>query len=161
MEKEYWRDIPGYEGKYQICIEGEECRCRSLNYNRTGKVKMLSNNPGKRDGRITWNLCKNGKQKAFPAAKWIAFTFPELVENEYFEGAEIDHKDTNRLNNHPSNLRWVTHQENCNNPLTLKHNAECRSGEKCWFYGQRHTEETKKKMSLARKKYWLEKKLFV
>lgn len=30
----------------------------------------------------------------------------------YFEGAWIDHKDDNPLNNHPENLQWVSPKEN-------------------------------------------------
>lgn len=30
----------------------------------------------------------------------------------------VDHIDGNRTNNNPTNLRWVTHKENCNNPNT-------------------------------------------
>ena len=44
------------------------------------------------------------------------------------EGYEIDHIDTNRTNNHVSNLRIVTRKENANNPLTIlnlkKHSDE-------------------------------------
>ena len=32
----------------------------------------------------------------------------------------VDHIDTNRRNNRPENLRWVTALENCNNPNTHK-----------------------------------------
>ena len=31
---------------------------------------------------------------------------------------DVDHIDGNRTNNNPTNLRWVTHKENCNNPNT-------------------------------------------
>ena len=34
---------------------------------------------------------------------------------------EIDHIDTNKLNNRVDNLRWVTRKENLNNEITLKH----------------------------------------
>lgn len=34
---------------------------------------------------------------------------------------EVDHKDTNGLNNNVSNLQWVTHTENLNNPETQNH----------------------------------------
>ena len=34
---------------------------------------------------------------------------------------EIDHIDTNGLNNHVENLRWVTHQNNINNEITVDH----------------------------------------
>ena len=34
---------------------------------------------------------------------------------------EIDHIDTNKINNRVDNLRWVTRKENLNNEITLKH----------------------------------------
>ena len=141
---ENWRDVPGFEGKYQISISTKEGRCRNLNYRGTGKVRKLSNKPNKRFGRIFWGFWKDGKTICRQAARWIALTFPELVQNKYFEGAEIDHIDTNRLNNHPSNLRWVTSKENNNNPLTLKHFSEAAKG-------RIFSEETRKKLSEVKK----------
>lgn len=114
--EENWRDVPGYEGFYQISIDTKEGKCRRLH--KRGTSKELCNTPGKRDNRILWHLCKDGKSICYQAAKWIALTYPELVENEYFEGAQIDHKDTDRLNNHPTNLHWVSSTENNDNPLT-------------------------------------------
>lgn len=58
---EEWRDVPGFEGLYQIDISTKEGKCRSLNYEHTGKPNELSNKPGKRDNRIIWGLSKNGK----------------------------------------------------------------------------------------------------
>jgi hypothetical protein len=75
---EEWRDVPGFEGLYQIGISTKEGRCRSLNYEHTGKPKDLSNKPGKRDNRIIWGLSKNGKCITRQAAYWIAITYPEL-----------------------------------------------------------------------------------
>ena len=109
-QREEWREIPGYN--YAIDISTKEGRCKNL---KTGRI--LSNRPNKGNGRIIWCLA----YKKWQAARWIALAYPELVENEYFEGAEIDHKDTDSLNNHPSNLRWVTHKGNMNNPLTRQH----------------------------------------
>ena len=48
LSREEWRDIPGFEGLYQISIDTKEGRCRSLNFNRSGKVKELSNKPSKK-----------------------------------------------------------------------------------------------------------------
>lgn len=114
--KETWRDVPGYEGLYQISIDTKEGRCRSLKYKRGKQSRILKNVTNK--GYIFWTLCTEDKPVSMQAARWIALTFPELVENEYFEGAAIDHKDTDRLNNQPNNLRWVTTKGNQNNPLT-------------------------------------------
>lgn len=121
-----WRDIPGKENEYQISIETKEGKCRSLNFrNVKGKIKELSNSHNK-TRYINWNISGVVKQ----AAVWIAITYPELVQNEYFEGAEIDHIDTDPLNNHPSNLRWVTHKQNENNPLTRQHISDSNIGRK-------------------------------
>lgn len=124
--EENWRDVPGYEGLYQISIDTPEGRCRRIH--KRGTFKLLCNTPCKRDNRIFWHLSKNGKYIHWQAARWIALTYPELIENKYFEGAEIDHKDTERLNNQPSNLRWVTRKGNLNNPLTRKHSSEIHTG---------------------------------
>lgn len=115
---EQWKDVPGYEGLYQISIDTKEGRCRSL------KNNMILNNKPNRLNRIFWGLYKNGKRTYYQAARWIALTYPELIENEYFEGAQIDHIDTDRMNNQPSNLRWTTRSENMFNPLTRKHNSK-------------------------------------
>lgn len=149
---EEWRDVPGSNGRYQIDISTKEGKCRSLNYKNYGKTCILSgsHNKGrskKEDERIYWCLTIAGKSKCMQAARWIALTYPELVQNEYFEGAEIDHIDTDVLNNHPSNLRWVTDSEQANNPLTRKHISESKSGEKSPWYGKHHKQETKQKMS--------------
>jgi len=115
---EIWRNIPGSGGKYQVSIETKEGKCRNTNYRNTGKARIFKSAPNKKDGRIRWTLHINGLQVCQQAAVWIALAFPELVQNEYFEGAQIDHIDADPLNNHPSNLRWVTPKENMSNPLT-------------------------------------------
>jgi len=125
---EEWRDVPGFEGKYQISISTKEGKCRSLNFNNSGSIKELSNTPDKRDNRIKWHLYCNGVSTAYQAARWIAITYPELVQNAWFPGAEIDHIDTDTLNNHPSNLRWVDKSGNQNNELTRKHLSDSGRG---------------------------------
>lgn len=39
---------------------------------------------------------------------------------------QVDHIDTNKHNNHYTNLRWCTQKMNSNNPLTRKHNSEAQ-----------------------------------
>jgi hypothetical protein len=54
----------------------------------------------------------------------VAETFMPNPNNK----PEVDHIDTNKLNNRICNLRWVTKSENQNNPLTLKHKSEAIKG---------------------------------
>lgn len=137
---ENWRDVPGYEGKYQVSISTKEGKCRSLHFMGTGKITELKNNPNNKDRRIYWNLSKNGKATRQQAAVWIALTYPELVQNAWFPGACIDHIDGDRLNNHPSNLRWATYYENTHNPVSSKRRSDA-------FRKRRLSEETKRKIS--------------
>ena len=55
----------------------------------------------------------------------------------------VDHIDTNKLNNHVDNLRWVTYKENQNNYLTKKHISETMTG-------ITRPEKTRKKMSKSK-----------
>lgn len=137
MEK--WRKVPGFQN-YEISIDTPEGRCRNTNWQ--GKIRELKNKEG--NNYIIWELHNKSEEKVQQAARWIALTYPELVQNEYFEGAEIDHIDGNRRNNHPSNLRWCTHTGNLENPITKKRMRE--AGKTKIF-----TEEHRKNMSKSRK----------
>ena len=50
----------------------------------------------------------------------MALAFPEIC-GVLFEGCDVDHIDTNRLNNNAYNLRVVDRKGNMNNPKTLQH----------------------------------------
>ena len=60
----------------------------------------------------------------------------------------VDHKDTNRMNNHVNNLQWVTPSENNLNPITRQRHIGVIKGNK-FFYGKTHSDESKQKMSNA------------
>lgn len=135
--EENWRKVPapGFEN-YEISIDTPEGRCRNTNWR--GRIRELTNN---KNGRyVFWCLNKTTEQ----AARWIALTYPELIENEYFEGAEIDHKDTDTFNNQPSNLRWVDRKGQFANQLTKKHMSESAKD-------KIFTEEHRENMSKSRK----------
>lgn len=127
--EEKWREVPGSNGRYWITLDTKQGRCVSINYKGSNKVKELTNKPDKK-GRLYWGLLIDGKKINYQAGRWIALTYPELIQNEYFEGAEIDHINTNPLDNRPENLRWVTRRDNINNPNTLQHLSETRKGRK-------------------------------
>lgn len=132
------REVPGSNGYYKIDISTKEGKCWS-----EFSKRYLSSGPDKK-GYIYWGLTINGKRITHQAARWIAITFPELVQNEWFEGAEIDHIDTDSLNNHPSNLRWTDRSGQMNNPLTKAHNSAAHKGKHL-------SEETRRKISESNK----------
>lgn len=123
MEEEIWRKIPGWS-EYEISIASKEGKCRRV-FKTTTKEKSNTRTKG---GYIVWQLSKEGKLLTRQAACWIAITYPELVQNEYFDGAEIDHIDTDINNNYPTNLRWVSSSGNQRNPLTLVHMSAAQKG---------------------------------
>ena len=102
--KEIWKDIKGYEGKYQISNKGN---IRSLNYRRTGKTKILQ--PGKdKDGYLLIGLRKDGKKKTYKIHRLVAEAFLENPNKK----PQINHIDGNKQNNHISNHEWTTNKEN-------------------------------------------------
>jgi len=56
-------------------------------------------------------LCVDGKPKHFSVSRLVAQHYIPNPENK----PEVDHINRERDNNHVSNLRWATRQENCDN----------------------------------------------
>ena len=64
----------------------------------------------------------------------------ETFVGEIQNGYEIDHINTIRDDNRIENLRSVTHKENNNNPLTLKHRSETMKGKVISDFGRKFKE---------------------
>ena len=112
MAHEEWKDIPGYEGLYQV--------------SNTGFVKSLgngkSNNPTKKIEKILKfglsttgyyyvNLCKDGKVKNKKVHLIVAETFLNHISDGKYK-IIIDHIDNNPLNNNLNNLQCISQREN-------------------------------------------------
>lgn len=106
---EEWRDIPGYEGFYQVSNLG---RIKSLvgwnGHKYISREKILA--PTKTStGYWKVDLSKGKARKSLKLHRAIAMAFIPNPENY----PVINHLDGNRLNNEISNLEWCTVKRNC------------------------------------------------
>ena len=144
LPNEEWRDIFNYEGIYQVSNFG---RVKSLEryvfsdkavyscYLRKPRIIKQCNNL---NGYCFVGLSFEGKTKDFFVHRLVAQAFIDNPDNK----PQIDHINAIKTDNRVENLRWVTAQENIQNPLNMAHLLGSRNP----FYGKKHSEETRAKM---------------
>jgi hypothetical protein len=102
-----WKDIPNYEGRYQV--------------SNTGLVRSIVTNHGKPQDKIKpsyirsnscqylyVSLSKLGVPTSFAVHRLVATVFVENPNNK----SMVNHIDGNKLNNKACNLEWCTTSEN-------------------------------------------------
>ena len=101
---EIWKDIEGYDHKYQVSNLG---RVRSIEHkDKLGRIhKCVIMKPQE---------INNGYLKIRTKTKDILVhrAVAKAFVSGYFDGAEVNHKDENKHNNRWDNLEWVSHSEN-------------------------------------------------
>ena len=113
--EEIWKDIPGYEGYYQVSTKGT---IRSVDRNimqmfrgnvvcRIMKGKMIKSRLST-GGYMMTTLSMNGRHKHYGIHRLVALAF---LDNPKKYRA-VNHKDENKLNNNVDNLEWCTHSYN-------------------------------------------------
>ena len=115
--QEFFKDIPGYEGSYQVSNIGNVVSLDRIIYYKNPKgnrkSKFLKGSilvKRKSFGRyLSVNLSKTGEvRKSFFVHRLVAMTFlpnPNNLE-------QVNHKDGNIYNNNVENLEWVTMSQN-------------------------------------------------
>lgn len=103
---EIWKDIPGYEGRYQVSNSGKvKSFLRSSTYpNSNGHILK----PHIAKGYAYVGLRREGKSKNYLVHRLVADSF---VPNPNHLN-EINHKDENKGNNCADNLEWCTRSYN-------------------------------------------------
>lgn len=132
MISEKWRDIPGFEGRYQASSEG---RVRSLDRHdrviRHGKLvdifyrgKVLR--PGVTGGYGKVHITdKSGVQTGHWVHALVCSAFHGLRPQQH----DAAHLDGDQTNNRPENLRWASRLENIRDKA--RHGTQPR-GESIW-----------------------------
>ena len=129
--EEIWKDVPGYEGLYQVSNFGKVIALSKEFLVGKGTVivhkqKEISFHHKRRYFQVALN--NKGKRKYVSVHRLVAQAFIPNPDNKPC----IDHIDGNRANNRVDNLRWVTHKENSNNPITRERiKANCTGAKRC------------------------------
>lgn len=121
MTEEMWKDIKGFEGKYQVSSEG---RVKSLarkfvdNFGHKQNIKerilkVRTNIQGYKKVTI-YDIY--GKRKSLSVHRLVCEAFHPNPDNK----PEVNHIDEDKSNNRACNLEWVTSKENCNHGTRIE-----------------------------------------
>ena len=110
--EEVWKDIPEFEGYYQVSDLG---RIRSLDRvvncksagKRFAKGRVLKDSK-RSDGYRHIALWRGWQKKVFLIHRLVAQAFLLNPENK----SQVNHKHGNKIDNRASELEWNTHKEN-------------------------------------------------
>lgn len=113
---EQWKDVPGYEGRYQVSdmgrVKSVPFRQRYLLRNgveafRLTRERILAQQSNNR-GYLLVHLHLDNSRRAHTVHRLVADAFLPNPNNL----PEVDHRDRDRSNAHAANLRWSTVSDN-------------------------------------------------
>ena len=112
LEGEEWKPVVGFESLYAVSNKG---RVASLQYHGKMSFSIMTQTNNKGYLVVKIRNSKTGYSDHLKIHRLVAEAFIPNPDNK----PQVDHVDTNPLNNNVENLRWVTILENQRNPLTL------------------------------------------
>lgn len=107
MKNEIWKDIPGYEGLYQVSNIGRVKSLARKNSNVCLKTRILTERVNQ-NGYILYCLQKNKERKWNRVHRLVAACFIPNPNNY----PVVNHIDGNKTNNKIENLEWCTRSYN-------------------------------------------------
>ena len=100
---EEWRDIPGYEGLYQVSNTG---KVKSLHFNRN----KIINQRIRGKGYYAVTLCKDKENRHYFVHRLVAMAFIPNPDNL----PQVNHKSEVKTDNTVGNLEWCDNRYNIN-----------------------------------------------
>ena len=111
--QEIWKDIPNYEGYYQVSNLGNvKSLARFNNLGKRVKERVLKNLVNTTNGYLVVNLSKIGLVKTKQIHQLVAEAFLNHKPNGH--KLVVNHKNFNREDNRVENLEIITNRENTN-----------------------------------------------
>lgn len=120
---EEWRDIPGYEGIYQVSNLG---RVRSLDrkvHHWKGGFSLIKGRiltPNKQNTKGYYRVKLDNKYRA--VHRLVAMAFIPNPDNL----PQVNHKDENKLNNNVNNLEWCDNKYNTNYGTSIQRQIDTK-----------------------------------
>lgn len=124
---EVWKDVPNYEGLYQVSNEGRVCSLPRISYKcykKRGKAAY------KKQGAFLTGTIQSSGYKIVGLVGGKKKLVHRLVMHAFRGHSDLscNHIDGDKLNNHLSNLEYCSHKENIRH--AFKNNLIIRAGEK-------------------------------
>jgi hypothetical protein len=154
MIKEYF--LPKY---YKIFVNED-----------SGEIKIISNSKHKKGREISQTIDKKGYIQCKLNNKTIALhrIIAKLYFGELPKGYCVNHKDSNKLNNHPNNLEYITLAENtihsikmglhiCNRPELLPTYKDGRTRDKVKYKHDWYMKNRERILLKVKERYYASK----
>ena len=138
--EEVWKDIPNYEGLYQVSNLG------SVRVFRNGKYSIRKNGTSRQYLNITLSLNRN--RKTFLVHKLVAICFLNHIPDGT-QDLVVDHINDNARDNRLENLQVITQRQNA---YKTQGNYTSKYKGVCWH---KATGKWRAKLSVKYKCYWL------
>lgn len=148
---EYWKDIQGYRGAYQISSLGRVRRTKVVHRGRFRypiEVVLNCSTNGKYPKVVLGG--RNGKSQFIH--RLVAMHFiPIPPQYDGMEGLEVDHINGDPTDNRVENLRWCSPKENCNYALHKRNVSAALRGRTPWNKGMKRPLSEEAYQSISRK----------